>query len=56
MLMSLKGGCMSNTTVNYEVIVFIIGISIKVLNLSILDNSPFNIVSLNFKRSMRFKF
>ena len=54
--MILKGGGMDHTTVNYGVIVFILCISIKVVKLSILNNSPVNIVPMHIKRSMRFKF
>ena len=56
MLMILNGSCMANPAVNYEFIVLIIGISIKVVNLSILDNIPVNIFPMNTKSSTRFKF
>ena len=56
MLVILKGGCMANTTVNCELIIFIVGIRIKVLKLGILDNNMVNIVPMHTKRSMIFKF
>ena len=47
---------MANTTVNCEVIVFITGISMEVVNLDISENTPVNIFITHIKRSTRFKF
>ena len=55
-IVSLKVNFMANTTVNYEVIVFIIGIRIKVLKISILENIPVNIGPIHIKRLIRFSF
>ena len=51
---SLKGSCMANTTINCEDILFIIGIIIKVVNISILYNSLLIIVPMHIKRSKIF--
>ena len=47
---------MANITINDETIILIIGISIKIVKFNILDNSLFNILSIQIKRSMRLKF
>ena len=56
MLTILKVNYIDTTAVNFEVIIFIIGISIKVVTLSTLDNNPFNIVPIHIKVSIRLKF
>ena len=55
-LMGLEGRCMSNTTGNCEFMVLIIIISIKVVKIGILGNIMVNIVPMNIKISIRFKF
>ena len=47
---------MSNKTVKCEVIILVIGISFKVVNIGILENSPVNIVPMHIKRSMIINF
>ena len=46
-----KDICMANKTVKIKVLIFIMGICIKIVKLCVLENSPVNIVSMYIKRS-----
>ena len=54
--MSLKCSIMVNKNVNNKFIIFIICISKQILKFSVLNNITANIVSVNFKGSIIFKF
>ena len=52
----LKGSGMATTTANEKFEIFIIGISIKIIKLSVLENSTVKKVSMHIKISMILKF
>ena len=56
MIIILKCSCMANTNFNGKVILFIKGITIKIVRISYLSNSPLKIVFMHIKRFMRCKF
>ena len=56
MILKKKGICMANKTVKIKVLIFIMGIGIKIVKLCVLENSPVNIVPMHIKRSMIINF